>query len=107
MAATEQPSWEDVLAQCEASAAHAQALLDNRPGLDPETIGQLMSLDLWKLSLSDLPPELLDRARAVHSRSLELQHRLVEGMRSIETQLELLAATETRSSTPRYLDLTA
>lgn len=102
------PSWEQVLAECEAAAADAENLLRNKPGFDPAVVAERAAYDLWQLNLPPLPAELHDRARAVHERQLQLQAKLLAAMTILEHQVQL-ASDGSGHTTPEpiYLDRSA
>ena len=103
-AASASPGWEQVLAECEAAAAAAEALLNAKGELDAETIAAQSALDLWKLNMPPLPDELQDRARAVHRRQLDLQAKLVASMSMIEHQVRFATDGAQSSRKPQFLD---
>jgi hypothetical protein len=100
-------TWESVLASCEASAAHAEALLADRGRFDPERFADLVTVDLWQLNLGPLPADLTDRARTVHQRQLHLQGELVAAMTAIHQQILISSASEQGRKAPQYLDCSA
>lgn len=102
-----QPAWEDVLAQCEATAAAAEALLDSRNGVDISRFEALTAVDLWQLSLPRIPDSLLDRARAVHERQLALQADMIAAMMQVQQQIQMTESAEPYHEVARFLDRSA
>jgi hypothetical protein len=107
MATGNRPGWEQVLADCEASAAEAEELLRSRSKIDPERFQVQREVDLWQLNLPPLPAELVGRARAVHERQLHLQAELVVAMTSVSNQLQLSSDGGPSGQQPLYLDRSA
>lgn len=107
-----EPSWADVLARCEASAAEAEALLRAGSVPDPERFAALAEYDLWQLSLPPLPAGLRDRARDVVERQLRLQDALTAAMAGLAQQISLAEqilrdGTDPAAGLPRYFDRSA
>jgi hypothetical protein len=100
----EPPQWEDVLAECEATAAAAEQLLRNRAGLTADALWPPAALDLWGLALPPLPAALRERALAVHRRQQQLQADLAAELASIAYQIQLSSAAEPAAGPPRFLD---
>jgi hypothetical protein len=107
MSAQLQPSWEDVLANCEATADAAQALLDSRNGIDLERFAELAAVDLWQLSLPPLPQDLIERARSVHARQLKLQADLILAMGQVHRQILVTESAEPFDAVAHFLDRSA
>ncbi|HEY2042597.1 MAG TPA: hypothetical protein VGH11_07975 [Jatrophihabitans sp.] len=107
MSLGDRPSWEQVLAECEAAAAEAEELLQARNGFDFERFAAQRAVDLRQLNLPPLPAELRDRAKSVHERQLQLQTELVTAMTSVSNQLRLSSDGGPSDQHPMYLDRSA
>lgn len=83
------PSWEDALAECEATAAHAEALLRSRNYEPPRAMPPGRSLAELTANLSDPSPAVIARAAALSKRHAALQIEIAAAMRSIEHQGQL------------------
>jgi hypothetical protein len=101
------PRWEEVLAECEATAAAAERLLDHRAGLTADELWPPAALDLWQLGLPPLPAALRERALAVHRRQQQLQAELSAELTSLACQIQMSSASEPASGPPRFLDRSA
>jgi hypothetical protein len=101
------PSWDEVLAECEATADEAERLLRSRGALDVEAFASRSAFDLWQLSLPPLPAELTDRARAVHSRQQRIQAELIEAMTGVHQQIVMSSSTSDDRPAAQFLDLSA
>ena len=104
-AVDEQPTWEQVLARFEATAAQTEALL---AGGDPAAAAELINVeyDPFQLGLPALPAALHDRARAVAARTAALIDELQTAMVVVRHQTQL---AEDTASAPRavYVDCRA
>jgi hypothetical protein len=107
MASAQGPDWSGVLAQCEATAAAAEQLLQSRSQFDPVALAAPAELDLSRLDLGPLPAELLKRAQDVHQRQLALAADLVEAMASVQLQIDMTSSTTQLRKTSRFVDRTA
>lgn len=107
MPAPQPPTWEQVLADCEAAAAAAEALLAGVPESDPEVVAARAEYDLWQLNLPPLPTELLDRAHAVHQRQQRLEAALRSAMMVIDQHRHLSSDGAESRPGAMYLNLTA
>jgi hypothetical protein len=101
-------SWEDVLAECETTAAHAEALLRSR-GLDQvRPRPPQRSLSELTANLGRPSPEIMERARIIQRRHFELQIQLARSMRDIEHQSQLISdGGGVPPRVPVYIDRTA
>jgi hypothetical protein len=106
MSASDAPTWESVLAQCEATASQAEELLRSRSRFDAERFAALTAVDLWQLDLGPLPSDLHDRARAVHRRQLSLQTELISAMTGIQHQIEMTSSSAQARQGSQFLDRT-
>jgi len=94
------PTWHEVLSSFESNADHAEALVS---GAATAVAPAVATYDVWTLPLSELPPDLHARARAMHRRQLQLMDRLQTSMLELQQQqLAATAASEPRASI--YLD---
>jgi hypothetical protein len=59
--------------------------------------------DFSSLAMPPLPPDLADRAQAVHDRHLRLQSQLIAAMSSVDRQMRIVAATD-RPGAAHYFD---
>jgi hypothetical protein len=101
------PTWEQVLAECEAAAADAEELLQAKAEFDPAQFATPSAVDLWQLSLPPLPVELHERAHAVHERQLRLQRELVSAMLVVDQHVQLASDGAQLPQRPVYLDRSA
>ncbi|MGX7681049.1 hypothetical protein ACSMXN_19345 [Jatrophihabitans sp. DSM 45814] len=102
-----QPSWHEVLADCEAAADEAERILASRTQFDPDQFVAKTTFDLWQLNLPPLPLELHARAEAVHARQLRVQADLAAAMISVQQQILMSAAEMPDRHKPMYLDCSA
>jgi hypothetical protein len=108
MDAAELPSWEEVLAECEETAAHAEALLRSRTHEPLRPSPPRPSFIDVSERLPEPSAEVLERAHKIHDRHLELQRELSQSMREIEHRTLLI--TDGGGVSPRkpsYIDRTA
>jgi hypothetical protein len=93
------PTWEQVLAAFEASAARAQSLVT---GVTPPP-APVAGYDIWQLRLPPIPDELRARAESIHQRQLAAAAELQVAMRSLQQQQALVDA-QPQSRQALYID---
>jgi hypothetical protein len=96
------PTWEQVLAAFEASAAHAQSLAAGDVQSVPPTV-LVAGYDIWQLQLPPIPDELRARAESIHQRQLAAAAQLQAAMRSLQQQQALVDA-QPQARRALYLD---
>jgi hypothetical protein len=99
------PSWDDVIAECEATAAHAEALLRSRTHEPIRAMPPGRSLAELTANLGQPSREVIARAKALQDRHLRLQAELAGAMRDIGHQSQLSSdGNANTSATPLYID---
>jgi hypothetical protein len=101
------PTWDEVLAECEAAAEAAEQLLASRFELGSRQPLALAELDLRQLNLPALPLELRDRAHAIHRRQLRLQEELLTAMGSVQREILMNSPDSALRQPSVFLDLSA
>jgi hypothetical protein len=100
MPAPHSPTWEEVLAAFEASAAQAESLITNNPSAP---VLPVAAYDVWHLSMPPLPAALRPRAEAIHQRQQLLAERLRASMHSLRQQ-QVLAEPQDEPRRSLYVD---
>jgi uncharacterized protein (DUF2236 family) len=100
-----QETWERALADLELEVEHAEELLRVAHLPTPHEVAERAA---WRppVGLGPLPAPLLDRARTLHARQLDVARRLAEQAAVSRRHLAATAALRARpAATPVYLDL--
>ncbi|MDQ0424697.1 MULTISPECIES: hypothetical protein [Cellulomonas] len=98
-------SWEQALADLELEVEHAEELLRVAHLPTPQEVAERTA---WHppAGLGPLPAPLLDRARTLHARQLDVAHRLAEQAAVSRRHLAATSALRARpAAAPVYLDL--